>query len=244
MLAASTVGILTAFLAGAISFLSPCVLPLVPGYISYVSGNTLDQKGRSQGSRLTTLLLSAYFVLGFSTVFVALGASASAISRLLLSYRYEATIAGGVIVILFGVVTTGLVRIPWLERDLRIHRSLRSGGPLGAYILGFVFAFGWTPCIGPVLGAILTIGALSSTAATGVILLAAYSAGLGVPFMVTAIFTDGLLRGRRAIGRIGRLLQLGAGSVMMIMGVAMITGHMSIFSIWLLRHVPVLTQIG
>lgn len=242
----SNIGILTAFTAGVISFLSPCVLPLVPGYVSYVAGSTLgeQQEGRSLVDRLSTLLLSTYFVLGFSTVFVALGASASAISRLLLSYRYEANIIGGAIVILFGVFMTGLVRLPWLQREFRFHADLKGGRPFGAYVLGLAFGFGWTPCIGPVLGAILTVSALSATATNGIILLSIYSIGLGLPFLVSAIFTDGLLKRLKRMRRAGRFLQAGAGGLMVVMGVAMITGHMSAFSFWLLEHFPVLGTIG
>jgi cytochrome c-type biogenesis protein len=167
----SNIGLVTAFSAGLISFLSPCVLPLVPGYVSYISGSTLDRRNHAGASHLTTLLLSTCFVLGFSTVFVALGATATAFSRLLLSYRYEATLVGGAIVIVFGVFMTGLIRLPWLERDVRFHGSIRGGRPFGAFLLGLAFGFGWTPCIGPVLGAILTVGALSSTASTGIVLL-------------------------------------------------------------------------
>jgi cytochrome c-type biogenesis protein len=244
MPAVSNIGALTAFSAGFISFLSPCVLPLVPGYVSYISGNTLDDVGRSLSNRLSALLLGLCFVLGFSTIFVALGASATALSRLLLSYRYEATVLGGAVIILFGVFMTGLVRMPWLMRDLRFHGYVPRGRPLGAYLLGFAFGFGWTPCIGPVLGAILTVSAVSSTAATGIALLTVYSLGLGVPFLASAAFTDALLRWRRMMGAAGRLLQLGAGAVMIVMGAAMITGYMSAFSFWLLENVPVLARIG
>lgn len=180
----SNIGILTAFAAGAISFLSPCVLPLVPGYISYIAGTSAGsgEPLRPSGGRLSTMLLSVLFVLGFSTIFVALGASATAISGLLLAYRYETNIVGGAIIIVFGVFTTGLVRLPWMERDVRFHGKVRGGRPLGAYLLGLAFGFGWTPCIGPVLGAILTVSALSATASDGIALLSIYSIGLGLPF--------------------------------------------------------------
>ncbi len=173
--AISNIGIATAFAAGVVSFLSPCVLPLVPGYVSYVSGNALGEVGRNASNRLSTLFLGACFVLGFSTVFIALGATATALSRLLLQYRYEANIAGGTVVLLFGVFMTGLIPMPWLQRDLRFHGSLPGGRPIGAYALGLAFGFGWTPCIGPVLGAILTISALSSTTSAGIALLSIYS---------------------------------------------------------------------
>ncbi|MQW58646.1 cytochrome c biogenesis CcdA family protein [Sinorhizobium meliloti] len=244
MSAVSNIGLITAFTAGLISFLSPCVLPLVPGYISYVSGQTLGRDHRVATGRLVTLSLSLCFVLGFSTVFVALGATATALSRLLLFYRYEATLVGGAIVIVFGVFMTGLIRLPWFERDLRFHGSIPGGRPLGAFLLGVAFAFGWTPCIGPVLGAILTVSALSSTASAGIVLLAIYSLGLGVPFLLSAAFADHLMQRLKSMRRLGRALQVGAGGVMVAMGVAMITGTMTAFSFWLLENVPMLAQIG
>lgn len=244
MSAVSDIGVLTAFAAGMISFLSPCVLPLVPGYLSYVSGSTLDQVGRSPASRLSALWPSACFVLGFSTVFVAFGAGATALSRLLLAYRYEATIAGGAVVILFGLFVSGILRLPWLQRELRFHGTVQGGRPTGAYLLGLAFGFGWTPCIGPVLGAILTVSALSSTASAGIILLTIYALGLGVPFLLSAVFTDGLVKRLKGMRRAGRALQLVAGGVMIVMGIAMITGTMSTFAIWLLNNVPILARIG
>ncbi|MBW0368336.1 cytochrome c biogenesis CcdA family protein [Ensifer adhaerens] len=244
MSAISNIGLITAFSAGLISFLSPCVLPLVPGYISYVSGQTLGRQGEAGAGRLTTLWLSLCFVLGFSTVFVALGATATAFSRLLLFYRYEATLIGGAIVIVLGVFMTGLVRMPWFQRDVRFHGSIRGGRPLGALLLGMAFGFGWTPCIGPVLGAILTISALSSTATAGISLLAVYSLGLGVPFLLSAAFANHLMQRLKAMRRLGRTLQVGAGGVMVAMGIAMITGTMTAFSFWLLENVPMLARIG
>lgn len=243
MLAISNIGMLSAFSAGLISFLSPCVLPLVPGYISYVSGDTLG-RGESVGNRLSVLLLSGCFVLGFSTIFVALGATATAFSRLLLSYRYEATFVGGGIVILFGVFMTGLIRLPWLERDIRFHGEIPGGRAIGAYLLGLAFGFGWTPCIGPILGAILTVSALSSTASTGIALLSIYSLGLGVPFLVSATFADGVMRRLKSMRRLSRGLQVAAGGVMIAMGIAMFTGTMSAFSFWLIENIPMLARIG
>lgn len=240
----SNIGIITAFTAGLVSFLSPCVLPLVPGYVSYVSGSAAVSAGRSSPARLPALLPSGCFVLGFSTVFVALGASATLLSRILLGYRYETNIIGGVIVILFGVFATGLVPMPWLQRDIRYHGQLPGGKPLGAYVLGLAFGFGWTPCIGPVLGTILTVSAMSSSATAGIVLLTTYSLGLGIPFLVSAAFTDGLVRRTGSMSRTGRVLKLGAGAVMIAMGIAMITGYMSVLSYWMLDNFPILATIG
>jgi cytochrome c-type biogenesis protein len=247
MTAVSEIGLVTAFLAGMISFLSPCVLPLVPGYISYVSGvsgTVTIGAGPSPAIRLSMLMPSGAFVLGFSTVFVALGASATLLSRLLLSYRYETNIIGGVVVVLFGIVATGLVSIPWFERDIRYHGNLPSGRLSGAYMLGLAFGFGWTPCIGPVLGAILTVSAVSETATAGILLLTTYSLGLGIPFLLSAAFTEGLMRRMGAMRRTGRYLKIGAGAVMIAMGIAMMSGYMSVFSYWLLENFPMFSTIG
>ena len=242
----SNIGVLTAFAAGAISFLSPCVLPLVPGYVSYVAGESAADGEAESGLwlRLKALALSLHFVLGFSTVFVLLGASATALGQLLLSYRYELNIVSGIIVIIFGLFVTGLVRWSWMMRDVRFHAVLESGRPLSAYVLGLAFAFGWTPCIGPILGAILTVSAATATVSGGVVLLAVYSFGLGVPFLLAAMFTDALARRLRHVGRVGRWLQIIAGGAMVLMGVAMVTGQMSVIAYWFLDTFPILAKIG
>lgn len=240
------VGLASAFLAGLISFLSPCVLPLVPGYLSYVAGQPYETLAarRATHANAALLSLSVLFVLGFSTVFVALGASATALSRLLLGYREEASIAGGIIVIVFGLFMTGLLRAPWMLRELRLHPRVRPAGPLAAYVLGVAFAFGWTPCIGPVLGAILTVSATSATATSGVTLLAVYSLGLGVPFIAAALFTGRMVAWSRRFARSGARLQIAAGVLMILMGIAMITGQLTVLAYWLLRTFPALATIG
>lgn len=246
MLELSSIGILTAFAAGTISFLSPCVLPLVPGYVSYVAGESLDRLGapRSGGTRLPALGLSLLFVLGFSTVFVALGASATAIGQLLLHYRYETNFVGGAIIIVFGLLLTGLFRSPWLNREIRFHAKIPGARPFRAYVLGLAFAFGWTPCIGPVLGAILTVSAASVAPSEGVVLLSVYSLGLGLPFLITAAFTSAFLSRMSVMRRIGRAMQIVAGFLMVAMGIAMMTGYMSAFSFWLLETFPMFATIG
>ena len=242
----SAIAVLTAFGAGIVSFLSPCVLPLVPGYISYVAGDSLSNARHAddRAQRLAVFGLSLCFVAGFATVFVALGASASALGQLLLRYQYEANIAGGVIVILFGLFMIGMVKLPWLQYDLRFHRDIKGGRALAAYLIGLAFAFGWSPCIGPVLGVILTMSAAAATVSNGIALLAAYSLGLGVPFLVTALFTSALLKRLKSMRRTGRWLQIGAGVAMVFMGIAMITGWLSTFAFWLLNTFPVFATIG
>lgn len=247
MLEISNVGILAAFAAGAISFLSPCVLPLVPGYVSYIAGRAVGagpHGGAAAVERLPAVGLSLCFVLGFSTVFVLLGATATAMGQLLLAYHYELSIAGGAVIVAFGLFMLGLVRLPWLQRDMRFHGVVEGGRPLGAYVLGLAFAFGWTPCIGPVLGAILTVSATSASVGDGIALLAIYSAGLGVPFLLAAAFTERLAGRVKAFGRFGRGLQIGAGLIMIAMGVAMMTGYLATFAFWLLEQFPILGRIG
>lgn len=242
----SNIGAFTALAAGTISFVSPCVLPLVPGYISYVAGNTdaVVDPQRRLAARLSTLGLAALFVLGFSTVFVALGAGATAISRLLISYRYETNLIGGAIIVMFGLLMTGLLRVPMLQREFRFHISMPGGRPVGAYVLGLAFGFGWSPCIGPVLGAILSVAALSSTAGSGIALLSIYSVGLGLPFLLAAAFTEGLAKRLKTMRRTGRVLEFVAGGIMIVMGVAMMTGYLTTFSFWLLDTFPIFQQIG
>lgn len=242
----SQIGVLTAFAAGIISFLSPCVLPLVPGYVSYVAGRTAAgaPRGGKNAARWPAMGLGMCFVLGFTTVFVLLGASATALGRLLLGWRYELNLVGGAIVIVFGLFLLGLLRPSWTMRDIRFDVSLPGGRPIAAYVLGLAFAFGWTPCIGPILGAILTVSATSATVGGGVALLAIYSLGLGVPFLAATMFTDELAARLRSAGRVGRILQILAGAVMVLMGFAMITGQLSIFAFWLLETFPALGRIG
>ena len=244
----SAVRVATAFAAGAISFLSPCVLPLVPAYVSYVTGQNvgrdpaISSDGSAASQQLRTLRLSFAFVLGFTTVFVILGAGANALSSLLAMYRYELNIASGGLVILFGLFTTGLFRPLWAQRELRWHGEVLGSGAGAAYLIGIAFAFGWTPCIGPVLGAILAVSATSG--ASGAALLAVYSLGLGVPFILAALFLSGFMARIGSLRRAGRVLQIVAGSVMIAMGVAMITGHLTDFAILLLETFPALGRIG
>lgn len=241
---ATVLGLATAFSAGVVSFLSPCVLPLVPAYISYVAGESLH-RARTRADRVSAAALSLFFVAGFSAVFIALGASASALGQLLLQYRYEANIVGGVIIIVFGLAMLGLAwRGSWFYRDFRFHPRIRGGRPVAAFVLGLAFGFGWTPCIGPVLGAILTVSATQSAVSGGVVLLSAYAFGLGVPFLVSAVFTGEIAGKLKSLGRVGRWLQIGAGAILIVMGLAMVTGRLTAFGFWLLQTFPALGRIG
>jgi cytochrome c-type biogenesis protein len=244
MLESGSIGFATAFAAGVISFLSPCVLPLVPGYLSYVAGTSLETLRDRQSARLDSLGYALCFVLGFSTVFVAFGASATALGGLLLSWRYELGILAGVVVLLFGLHMAGLLPIHLLEREARFHAEIKGGRVVGAFLLGLAFAFGWTPCIGPVLGVILTMSASSANLATGTALLAVYSLGLGLPFLLAALFTDVLLERLRQLTRTGRRLQRGSGVLLAVVGVLMITGQLEAMAYWLLETFPGLGRIG
>jgi cytochrome c-type biogenesis protein len=243
---ATSLGLATAFAAGVVSFLSPCVLPLVPAYLSYVAGHSLHGARHAHAhSRLGAVALSAFFVAGFSAVFIALGASATALGGLLLRYRYEANIVGGVIVIVFGLAMLGMMRQDsWLYRDLRFHPHLRGGRPVAALVLGLAFGFGWTPCIGPVLGAILTVSAVQASISGGVVLLTAYALGLGLPFLLSAVFAGTVIGKLKGLGRLGRGLQIAAGAIMILMGVAMVSGRLTAFGYWLLETFPALGRIG
>ena len=247
MIEANAVGLAAAFAAGLVSFISPCVLPLVPAYMSYVAGQSLESPARQVDTdeRLVAVGMSALFVSGFSSVFIALGASATALGRLLLQHRYEANLIGGAIVILFGLLMLGLGnRLPWFQRELRFHPRVRAGRPLTPFVLGVAFGFGWTPCIDPVLGAILTLSAVQSTPSSGVALLATYAAGLGVPFLITAWFTRELASRMARLRRAGAVLNSVAGVILVLMGVGMISGQLSALSYWLLKTFPVFGRIG
>lgn len=238
---ASSLGLVLAFGGGMVSFLSPCVLPLVPGYLAWVAGTDL---AGAQDRRWRTMALAVCFVLGFGAVFVALGAAADGLSGLLRRWSYEAQIAGGVLVIVLGLLQLGVLRMPMaLMRDLRFRPTLSGGSPAQASLVGVAFGFGWTPCIGPILGAIFGVAATRGSG-EGVPLLAAYALGLGVPFLVVAFYMPLLLAQARHMARAGFILQRLAGVLMFGMGLLMLTGNLSLIAVWLLETFPVLARIG
>jgi cytochrome c-type biogenesis protein len=243
----SAIGLASAFAAGLVSFVSPCVLPLAPAYVSYVAGHALDgpRPRADAGIRLMAAVMSGYFVFGFCVVFIALGASATAVGRLLLQYRYEANLVGGVVVIVFGLLMMGFTRwAPWSLRSVHFRPRVAGGHPGAAFVLGLAFGFGWTPCIGPILGAILMLSAVQSTVGSGVGYLSAYALGLGVPFLLCAVFMRELAGKLKLLRRSGQALQIAAGVVLVVMGAAMVTGQLSAFAFWLLNTFPVFGRIG
>lgn len=241
MLEVSDIGIFSVFLAGIILFLSPCVLPLVPGYVSYVAGRSINEMRdvKFARARVATLGLSGSFVLGFSSIFIALGASATALGQLFQAYRSEADIIAGTIIVLFGLHMTGILRLALLNRDIRFLANFLKGTPLGAFILGAAFAFGWTPYIGPILGAVLMLSAVSTSVSGGVALLFIYSLGLAIPFLLVASFTGTFLNSIKKLGQIGRSLQVTSGVLLALVGVAMMTGYLSSAGTWMLNTFPI-----
>ena len=223
-----------AFAAGVLSFLSPCVLPLVPSYLAFVCGGS----GAARGAALRS---SLFFVLGFSLVFVGLGASASLLGGLLGSYRRELTVAGGVLVLFFGLVMLG-VRVPFLGRFLGRERRLRFVGetrtPVGAVLLGMAFAAGWTPCIGPVLGGVLTLAGTSGGLGQGVLLLSCYALGLAIPFLGAALMLESFTRFSRGFRRFLPWVERVSGAVLIAAGVMLLTGTYTALNGALIRYTP------
>jgi cytochrome c-type biogenesis protein len=241
------VGIVSAFIGGLLSFVSPCVLPLVPPYLCYIAGLTLDQfaEGAAAERRGKRVVLSALaFVLGFSTVFVALGATASLIGQTLARHLGVLTLLGGIAIIVMGLHFLGLFRLAFLYREARFQVARKPPGLLGGYVIGLAFAFGWTPCIGPVLAAILFLAGAEDTIAEGAFLLLVYSLGLGVPFLLAASFAPGFLAWASRFRRHLPAVEKAMGGLLVLTGVLFITGHMSAMSFWLLETFPALGAIG
>lgn len=234
------VTLVAAFGAGLLSFISPCVLPLIPGYISYVSGMSLeDMRTADAGARRRLLVATLLFILGFSIVFMAMGASASAIGGWLLTHLRSVQKIAGVIIVILGLHLSGLFRLRFLDRDTRVQTSRRPATPLGAVIVGMAFGFGWTPCIGPILGGILAIAGSKSTVSEGVLLLGVYSAGLGVPFLLTSLAVDRFFTASARVRRYYRAIELVAGLLLILLGVLMFTGRFTIIIRWLQPYLPV-----
>jgi cytochrome c-type biogenesis protein len=221
-----------ALVAGLVSFLSPCVLPLVPGYISMLSGASIEELkiGASPALMGRILRNSLSFVVGFSIVFVVLGASATAVGKFLLAERAAFNFVAGIIVIVFGLHLTGLVKIPLLYREARLTTGEPRRGLPGAFLLGFAFAFGWTPCIGPILTAILALAAQRHTVFQGMFLLAVYSAGLAVPFLLTSVGLGQFLKLYGGLRRHLRTVEVSSGVLLIALGLLMVTNKFTVIS--------------
>ncbi len=230
-----TVGLALAFTAGILSFLSPCVLPLIPSYITFITGMGFEDVTRS---RRTTLVHALLFVLGFSLIFVALGIGATALGSLLLAYRDWISRVGGVLVIIFGLYMLGVLRIGAMAKDTRVHLSDKPVGYLGTVLVGIAFGAGWTPCIGPILGAILTYASMSDDLSQSMLLLATYSLGLAVPFLVSALaierFLGAFQKFRRHLGTVNKI----SGVLLIIVGVLMLTNWFTVLAGYLDSFTP------
>ena len=235
-----------AFVAGVLSFISPCVLPLIPGYLSYISGVSLDEMqgtgdaaARSvAASRRRVLVASIFFILGFSFVFISLGAAASALGQFLLERLRLLSKVAGAVVILFGLHTMGLLRIDWLYSEKRVQMDRKPTGVMGAFLVGLAFAFGWTPCIGPILAGILAVAASQDTIWKGVQLLAVYSLGLGIPFLITALAINQFFAAFARIRRHYHKIELVSGALLVAIGVLIFTDQFTIIARWLTPYLP------
>lgn len=240
------IGTGAAVVGGILSFVSPCVLPLVPPYLCFMAGVSLDElagEAETGGIRRRVVVASIAFVLGFSTIFVALGATASTIGRLLALYLPTLAVISGVVILVMGLHFLGVFRIPLLMREARMDVR-RAPGPVGAYVMGLAFAFGWSPCIGPVLGSILFVAGSEATAFEGARLLVAYSLGLGIPFVLAALFSTSFLGLMRRFRRHMHRVEQAMGGLLVVTGILFLTGQMSTLSFWLLEKFPGLASVG
>ena len=241
------IGYSAAFLAGLISFASPCVLPLVPAYLSFLAGLTFDEVAsdhRSRSASLRVVIAALAFVAGFITIFVALGASATYLGALLADNASVIAKISGVLIAVLGFYYMGLIKIPLLQRDARFHPVLRRAGPFGAYIVGLAFAFGWTPCVGPVLAAILAIAGSTGDVWHGSTLLLFYGLGIGSPFILAAFAFQPFLRVTKFVREKLRWIEVASGSLLVATGVLIFLGSLANVSAWLLHAFPFLGKIG
>ena len=235
---------------GLISFLSPCVLPLVPAYLCLIAGTSLEELtdaengSTAKGINWRVVILSLIFVAGFSTVFVLLGASASYINRLIIEHLDIISKIAGAIIVVFGIHMTGLLRIPLLYREARFNDIEKPQNWFGAYVIGLAFGFGWTPCIGPILGTILAIAASESSLGYGVSLLGVYSLGLGIPFILAAFAINRFLVFMRGFRRYFKLVEIGTGAILIATGLLIFTGQFQILAYWFLEIFPGLATLG
>ncbi len=240
------VSIPAALIAGLVSFLSPCVLPLVPPYLIYLTGATIEHVANEEttaSSRRAVMISALLFVLGFSTVFVALGASATLIGGLIRAWSAQLAILAGIVIIVMGLHFLGITPISFLMEEKRLE-MVKPVGLWGAYVMGLAFAFGWTPCIGPILAAILAVAASKETVAKGAGLLAVYSAGLGIPFLVAAFAIEPFMAFLARFKRHLPLVEHAMGALMVLTGVAFLTGFVGQVGNWLLEWFPALSKIG
>lgn len=235
---------LIALSAGLLSFLSPCVLPIVPPYLAYMGGVSMGEMDEDRAARRRVLLSAAFFVLGLSTVFLLLGFAFSALGRTLLQFQDWFLTIAGIVVMIFGAHFVGVFRIGFLDREARVECGDRGGSAMGAYILGLAFAFGWTPCLGPILGTILGLAASEADVTRGTTLLAFYAFGLGIPFLLVAAFFPRLKGVMNWMKRHMVKIERTSGLLLWTVGLMMITGQFAAMSYWMLEAFPALATLG
>jgi cytochrome c-type biogenesis protein len=243
----SSISLLTAFAAGLASFVSPCVLPIVPGYLSFISGvNVAQLKGAEAPPHLMRriAIMSLVFVLGFSTVFVTLGAAATLVGYYLQRYKRELATIGGLVVVVLGLHTAGFIKIPWLLYEKRAEVREKPLGLPGAYIVGLAFGFGWTPCIGPILGGILVYASQQDTVTQGVVLLSFYSAGLGIPFLLASLAVNRFFKASGALKRHMHAVEVVSGGLLIAVGLLLMSNRLELLAQWFSKAFPGLTRIG
>lgn len=235
-----SLGVLVAFSAGLFSFLSPCVLPLFPSYLSFITGMSVDRLTSevTAGARTRVLLHSLAFIGGFSSVFVSLGASFSAAGQFLLDYRDPIRIGGGVLIVVFGLYIMGVLRIGVLGRTQQLQIRSKPAGLLGSFLVGLTFAIGWTPCVGPILGSILTLASNDKTVGQGIALLLSYSAGLGLPFLLSSIALGSFLRFFRRYRPFIPAVERVAGVLLVVVGVLVVTNYYVLLNSWAVTLTP------
>ena len=233
-------------LAGLLSFLSPCVLPIVPGYLCFLAGTSLDKiaSGEDASKERNVFYFALSFVFGFSTVFILLGASATLLSGLIYEYLDILRIVGGIIIIIFGIHFMQIIQLPFQNRDTRYQIESYRPGVVGSYVIGLSFAFGWTPCIGPILGSVLSIAASSETVTYGIVLLMLYSAGLGIPFLLAAYAINGFMRFLTKIRNYIRVIEIFTGVLLVIFGILILTNRIQELAFFFIKYFPFLTQFG
>ncbi|HKQ19102.1 MAG TPA: cytochrome c biogenesis protein CcdA [Candidatus Eisenbacteria bacterium] len=237
------VSLIAAFLAGVVSFVSPCVLPLVPSYVTFITGVSFDELTSGQQTariRRLTIIHSLAFIVGFSIVFISLGATATATGQFLRDHQDSLRIGGGILIILFGIYLTGIIPIPALSRERKFQLTRKPLGILGSVLVGITFAAGWTPCIGPILGSILLYASTAKTVGTGVLLLSVYSLGLGVPFFLASLGMNSFLAASSRLRRSLRTIEVVSGVILIAFGIALVTNVFEHFVGFLARYLPAL----
>jgi len=231
-----------AFLSGLISFLSPCVLPLIPGYISYISGTSFEKI--RERKRNLIVIKTIFFTLGFSSVFIALGSTATVIGQFLLVNSNIFRIIAGIILIIFSLQLIGIINFNFMNKDIRVFTNQYNDSLFFPLIVGVTFAFGWTPCIGPILGSIITLAALEENIGRGVLLLSFYSLGLAIPFIISGILIDKFLLFSKAFNKYILAIKKIGGTILLLTGIAILTGQLQVLGFFILEYFPLLENIG